>query len=640
MQKFINLFVGLMVSTLSIGAGAATLNVRLLETSDLHMHLAGYDYYQDKPSITAGLTRTATLIATARKEQPNTLLMDDGDLLQGSPVGDYAAREETHNKGWVHPAFKLMNALHYDVATVGNHEFNYGLPFLLESLKGAKFPYVSANVVNLQGECKGEPLLPPYVLLSRQFIDDEGKPQTLTIGFIGLVTPQIMQWDHSYLAGKVEAEDIVETARHYVPQMRAEGADLIVALAHTGISDQPYKKGEENAGYHLAEQVDGLDVIMTGHQHRRFPGNPDYMAMDHVDAEHGTLFGKAVVMPRAWGADLGIVDLKLAQRDGRWQVVDQHSTTRSIFERVEGEARALVKPDPEAERVIRPDHQATIDYMRQPISSTRLPIDSYFSLVHSSTAVQVVNQAQLWYVRQLMDKSLLHDLPLLSAAAPYMAGGGEDPDNYVSIPAGKISLKDASSLYIYADKLQVVRISGALLRDWLEFSAGQYNTIDPRLQREQALINEQFPAYYNDQILGVDYRIDLTQPPRYDPKGKLINPQSQRIVELSYNGEPVDDDRQFLVVTNSYRASGGSNCPGLDGSQVVFDAPDMNRDAVIKYLDEHENLEVTAPQNWGFLSVGNAHVTFESTPQARANLPQDIAFESEQSNGFALYRLN
>jgi 2',3'-cyclic-nucleotide 2'-phosphodiesterase/3'-nucleotidase len=269
-----SLLVLIALALLGPAAWAQQLKLRILETTDLHMNLVGWDYYQDKAVEDFGLDRTVTLIKAARAEARNTLLFDNGDLLQGSPLGDYMARVKPPQPGQVHPAYKVLNALGYDAANVGNHEFNYGLPYLKRSLLGAAFPYVNANLVVDDG--RGKPaeaanVFTPYVILQRQFTDETGAPQTLKVGVIGFVPPQVLLWDRQSLLGQVVAKDIPETARLLIPRMKAEGADIVVVIAHSG-----FERGEtvffaENAVARLAE-VPGVTAVLFGHSHGEFPG--------------------------------------------------------------------------------------------------------------------------------------------------------------------------------------------------------------------------------------------------------------------------------------------------------------------------------------------------------------------------------
>ncbi len=275
-------------------AAATTIKLRLLETSDLHTFDEDYDYFRDKPDETVGLTKVATLIHAARAEVRNSLLFDNGDTIQGNPLADYVALPGNFPADGIHPTIRAMNTLGYDAATVGNHEFNYGLPLFDAALKGANFPFCSANLLHLDGM----PYLPPTLILERTFTAEDGTPQKLKIGVIGFVPPQILEWDKAHLVGHVTTMDIVDSARLHVPALRAQ-VDLLIALSHSGISTAPRQGGEENASYYLAS-VPGIDVIFTGHSHRVFPG-PDYAGIDGIDAVRGTL-GNRRRFPRRPGA--------------------------------------------------------------------------------------------------------------------------------------------------------------------------------------------------------------------------------------------------------------------------------------------------------------------------------------------------
>ncbi len=287
-------------------------HLRIMETTDLHVAVYPYDYFADAPNDTMGLARTASIIEAIRAEAGNSMLLDNGDIIQGNPMGDYIAYEKGLEDN-VHPIIAAMNTLGYEAATLGNHEFNYGLDYLDKALSGADFPFVSANLV--RGELASDPLsdetyIAPYLIVEKELTDGSGASRTIKVGLIGFLPPQIMTWDSSHLAGKVATRDIVETARAYVPRMKEEGADIIVALSHSGIAaDQG--PGAENASLQLAA-VEGIDVVLTGHQHLVFPG-PDYAELEGADIEAGTLAGKPAVMPGFWGSHMGLIDLLLEQ---------------------------------------------------------------------------------------------------------------------------------------------------------------------------------------------------------------------------------------------------------------------------------------------------------------------------------------
>ena len=277
-------------------AAAGQVHLRLMETTDLHVHVFPYDYYADKPRDTVGLARTASIVKQIRAEATNSMLLDNGDLIQGNPMGDYIAYERGMKDGDMHPIVQAMNTGGYDIATIGNHEFNYGLDFLMKSMAGAQFPVVLSNIATQQGAGPRDDktLFKPYQIIEKSVTDGDGVSHTIKIGIIGFTPPQVMNWDRRHLEGRVQARDIVATAKAYVPEMKEAGADLIVALSHSGIGPDAHSDGMENASVPLAA-VDGIDVIMTGHHHLEFPGKK-YKATDAVDPVKGTLHGKPSTM--------------------------------------------------------------------------------------------------------------------------------------------------------------------------------------------------------------------------------------------------------------------------------------------------------------------------------------------------------
>ncbi|MBX9265999.1 bifunctional 2',3'-cyclic-nucleotide 2'-phosphodiesterase/3'-nucleotidase [Chromobacterium violaceum] len=613
-------------AVLAASAWAAPVQLRVLETSDVHMNLLAYDYYRDKPVADFGLERAASLIAAARAEAPNSLLIDNGDLLQGSPMGDLVAKVKPLKAGDTHPAYKALNALGYDAGNLGNHEFNYGLPFLRQSLKGAAFPYVNANVLDAG---TGQPLFTPYVLLKREVKDAEGQTHALTVGVIGFAPPQILQWDKNNLQGKVTVRDILETARDYVPKMRAAGADVVIAVPHSGFEKGELPRFAENAVSGLAE-VPGIDAILFGHAHAEFPSQA-FAGYPKVDVKAGTINGVPAAMPGRWGDHLGVIDLTLEQADGKWRVVDKRASLRPIFDKQA--KKPLVEADPRIKALVGAEHQATLDYVRGEVAATRRPIYSYFAQVADDPSVAIVAEAQRWYMQRALQGTEYEKLPILSAAAPFKAGGRQGWNYYTDIPAGKLAIRNLADLYIYPNTIKAVKITGADVREWLEMSAGQFRRIDPKGPAAQELINPDFRSYNFDSLYGVSYQIDVTQAARYDGDGKLVAPDSRRIVNLTFNGKPIDPAQRFIVVTNNYRASGGGNFPGISADKIVVDAPDENRAALASYLASKKVIDLGQSRNWRVLPVAGVGLRFTTGAGALRYLPQQKQFKLVQENG-------
>ncbi|GIO04948.1 2',3'-cyclic-nucleotide 2'-phosphodiesterase [Brevibacillus reuszeri] len=623
-------------------AASSTLKLRLLETTDIHTNIVNYDYYQDKSTDEFGLAKTATLIKKAREEAKNSILIDNGDLLQGNPLGDYVAKIDPLKDGETHPVYKAMNLLNYDVGNIGNHEFNFGLEHLDRSLKGAKFPYINSNVYvddkdNNPNNDKN--LFTPYQILERKFKDESGKEVTLKVGVIGFVPPQIMQWDKANLEGKVITKDIVETAKKFIPEMKQKGADLIIAVPHSGLGPVENAANLENASYQLSK-IDGIDAILFGHSHLVFPG-PGFENIPGVDSEKGTINGKPAVMPGYWGNNLGVIDLTLTQENGKWKVAD--STTKAVPIYDKANKASLADADKSILDAVKEDHDHTVEWVRSAVGKTSSPIFSYFALVQDDPSIQIVTNAQKWFVEKNIKGTEYDGIPVLSAGAPFKAGGRNGASYYTNIPAGTIAIKNVSDLYIYPNTLKAVLINGTTLQEWLERSAGQFNQIDVKKSEEQLLVNEAFPTYNFDVIDGVTYQIDVTQPSKYAIDGTVANKDANRIKNLSFNGKPVKAEDKFIVVTNNYRASGGGSFPGLDGTNIVIDSPDENRQVVIDYILSQKDINPAADNNWSFTPVKEkVNVTFTSSPDAKpfAEKMSNMKFINVLENGFAKFQID
>lgn len=656
MRKNMNIFSGLTAAFVALNvlaafpasaeaADAAKVKLRIMETTDIHVNLVNYDYYSDKETDQYGLAKTATLIKQAREEAPNSLLFDNGDLIQGNPLGDYVAKINPLQEGETHPVYKAMNLLGYDVGNIGNHEFNYGLDFLDMTLEGANFPYVNANVYHYDGDdddSNDKNYFTPYEILDKKVTDEAGKEHTIKVGVIGFVPPQIMQWDSAHLEGKVIAKGIVETAKKFIPEMKAKGADVIVAIPHSGFEDIPETELMENSVLYLS-LVEGIDAILFGHAHKVFP-SADFEGKKGVDLEKGTINGVAAVEPGFWGDHLGIIDLELEQSGSTWKVVDSSAEARPIYDAAT--KTALVEADKAVLEAVHGEHEGTLDYVRGPVGETTAPINSFFALVQDDPSIQIVTNAQKWYVEKHLQGTDFEDIPVLSAGAPFKAGGRSGPSYYTNIPAGTIAIKNVADLYVYPNTVHAVLINGAELKEWLEWSAGQFNTIDTDKGGRQALVNMDFPTYNFDVIDGVTYQIDVTQPAKYDSKATVANASSSRIKNLQYDGKPVDPEQQFVVATNNYRAS-SSKLANPDGKRIILAAPDENRQVIIDYIRENETINPAADGNWSLAPIQPAagspelEVVFASSPDARqlAEAHPAMSYIGLDKDGFAEYSL-
>ncbi|MET4860463.1 bifunctional 2',3'-cyclic-nucleotide 2'-phosphodiesterase/3'-nucleotidase [Morganella morganii] len=626
---------------------AATVDLRVMETSDIHSNLIDFDYFKDKPTEQFGLVRTAGLIKAAKDEATNAVLVDNGDLIQGSPLADYMASKGL-NDGEAHPAHKLMNTMGYTVGNFGNHEFNFGLDYLKKAIAGADFPYVNANIID---EKTGKNLFTPYIIVDTPVKDRDGKEHVIKIGYIGFVPPQILIWDKANLEGKVRVNDITETAKKFVPQMKAEGADLIVAIPHSGFSQEPYKAMAENSVYYLSE-VPGINAIMFGHSHGVFPGN-DFADIKGVNIEQGTVNGIPAVMPGQWGDHLGVVDLVLNNDEGTWKVADAKAQARPIYDKVN--KKPLVARDDKLASVIDEQHNATRTFVGKLIGKSPDNMYSYLALLQSDPTVQIVNNAQTDYTRRFIQGDPdLADLPVLSAAAPFKVGGRKNaPADFVEVEKGDMTFRNAADLYLYPNTLVVVKATGAEVTEWLECSAGMFNQINPQSEAPQSLVNwDGFRTYNFDTISGINYQIDLTQPAKYDVDCQTVNPQANRIKNVTYQGKPIDPKAVFLIATNNYRAYGGKFA-GTGDKHIAFASPDENRSVLAGYIAAETKakgaVSALAEQNWTFVPVKTdkkLDIRFETSPGDKAtqfikeNAHYPMTRVGTDDVGFAVYQVD
>ena len=609
-----------------------TVDVRILATTDLHTNLVNYDYYQDKPVETLGLAKTAVLIEKAKKENPNVLLVDNGDTIQGTPLGTYKAIVNPVEKGEQHPMYAALQALGFEAGTLGNHEFNYGLDYLNRVIETAGMPLVNANVLD---PATGKFIYQPYKIIEKTFTDTQGRLTTVKIGVTGIVPPQILNWDKANLEGKVVVRDSVEAIRDIIPEMRKAGADITLVLSHSGIGDDKYEKGEENEGYQIAS-LPGVDAVVTGHSHAEFPsgnGSGFYEKYPGVDGVKGKINGTPVTMAGKYGDHLGVIDLKLNYTDGKWKVTDSKGSIRKVDTKSNVADQRVVD-------IAKESHQGTINYVRQQVGTTTAPITSYFALVKDDPSVQIVNNAQLWYAKQELAGTPEANLPILSAAAPFKAGTRGDATAYTDIPAGPIAIKNVADLYLYDNVTAILKVNGAQLKEWLEMSAGQFNTIDPTNPQPQNLVNTNYRTYNFDVIDGVTYEFDITQPNKYDREGKLANPNASRVRNLKYQGKEIDPNQEFIVVTNNYRSNG--NFPGVREASLNRLLNLENRQAIINYILAVKNINPSADQNWHFAdTIKGLDLRFLTADKAKnlIGTDGDIVYLAESSQeGFGEYK--
>jgi 2',3'-cyclic-nucleotide 2'-phosphodiesterase/3'-nucleotidase len=618
------------------------LDLRILATTDLHAHVLPHDYAADRPAPGIGLALTAGAIARARTAARNVLLFDNGDFLTGNPLGEAVAAGAP---GAEHPMVAAMNVAGYDAVALGNHEFNHGLPFLIGALAQARFPLVAANLtvldsapVRRRGRA-GRPRwpVPPFVILDRQMQDRGGRWHALRIGVAGFLPPQTVQWDARHLRGRIAAQDIVAAARDVVPRLRAAGADVVVVLCHSGIGAAEHAEGMENAAVPLAS-VPGIDVLVTGHSHLVFPG-PDFAGQAGVDATLGTIAGKPAVMAGANGSHLGVIDLVLRRADGRWRVarhaVAAHRVGADVGHGPATGDRAVIAAVASA-------HAATLAHLRAPVGRSDVALHTHFALVAPCAAVGLIARAQAAEVRRALQGTAHAGLPVLSAAAPFRAGGRGGPGNYTDIPAGVLTRRSLADLCPYPNTLAAIRLPGLAVLDWLERSAAAFACVAPGAQ-DATLLVPGFAPYNFDTIHGLTYRIALDAPPRHDRDGQVLDPAASRVRDVRLDGMPFDPDCEVILAANSYRASGGGGYAAALAGTVLWEGSDLIRDVLARHLATDGGADGPAG-GWGFAPLPGTTVLFPAPPAARAHPPTEatagIETVGEGGDGFLLFRLH
>ncbi|MFN2341233.1 MAG: bifunctional 2',3'-cyclic-nucleotide 2'-phosphodiesterase/3'-nucleotidase [Halanaerobium sp.] len=616
-KGILTLFLALiLIFSFSVSMMAAE-TLSILATSDVHQYLMPYDYMEDNIDETIGFSKIYTLIEEERNNNANTLLLDNGDVIQGSLIGNYEYQIEPIETGETQTIIKAYNYAGYEAATIGNHELqDYSMDFLEKAMAGADFPFVSANIMMADNEA--EFYTDPYTIITKNI---NGKD--LRIGVIGFVPPQSMLWGKDHLEGNVIIKDIVEQAEKVIPVL-AEISDLVVVLSHSGITDKAVDSydARENASYYIA-QIDGVDAMITGHHHGTFPD--DYEDLEGVDAEAGTIFGVPTVMPGSWGSALGVIDLEVEENKGSWEVVGHQIRHRAVDENVESH--------PEIEAIAQEIHEKVIEYVRTPIGDTERDITSYLSRVMDSPVTQVINDAQLWWAEREFAEGEYSDLPILSAAAPFRAGR-EDADYFTEVMTGGVTIGDVTDIYIYDNQIRVMQLNGEQIIEWLERSAENFNRIDPDSEESQELLNGDFSAYNFDVIDGIEYQLDVTK--------EIGN----RVVNASYEGQELTSDMEFLVVTNDYRAGGGGDFPPcVEEDPVYAPSGEVNREIIMNYIEELGTINPEPDYNWHISPFDPAgEVTFRSHPEAMAYVEKyqipNISFIEFDENGMGIYRLD
>ncbi|WBB68661.1 5'-nucleotidase C-terminal domain-containing protein [Micromonospora sp. WMMD812] len=533
-----------------------TWDLTLLGTSDTHGNVYNWDYYRDAEYDDSkhndiGVAKLATLINQIRAERRGkaTLVLDAGDTIQGTPLATFYAKQEPITAtGEKHPMARAMNIIDYDAVTLGNHEFNYGLPLLDLWIRQLGFPALAANAINAK---TGKPAFLPYVIkkVSLGFA-----APTLRVGILGLTNPGVAIWDKGNVEGKLRFDDMIATAAKYVPVMRARGADIVLISAHggdSGTSSYGPELPNENPVALIAQQVPGIDAILFGHAHNEVVEK--FVTNERTGAQ--VLLSE----PSRWGQRLTRMDFTLARAHGRWTITKKSATMLNTNTVVE---------DPKVVAAVRAQHQKTVAYVNQVVAQASVEMSTVESRYKDTPILDFINHVQAETVTKALAGTSYASLPVLSQASPF--------SRTAVFPSGDVKIRDVAGLYVYDNTLEAVVLSGAEVRAYLEYSARYFRTLAPGAPVDPEQINDtSIPDYNYDALSGVDYDIDISKP------------VGQRITRLVLAGTdtPVADDAQFVVAVNNYRRSGGGNFPGIVKTQVYNEQQEI-RQLLIDWAQE------------------------------------------------------
>ncbi len=580
---------------------AGPVRLRLLATSDLHAHVLAHDYLADAPLNEGGLDRTAVLIERARAESPGAILLDNGDFLGGTPLSDWAAEARAAGRAAPDPVIAAMNRLGFDAAALGNHEFDEPPSGLARALSQARFALLCANA-----ECTGGALaasapgcpVRPWTVMEREIEDARGRRHAVRVGVIGFLPPQTALWAGARIGGVLRVRGIVEAARAELPRLRAAGAEIVVALCHSGIEGSV-----EGAALPLAA-VPGIDAMVCGHTHGVFPG-PQAAPSPGIDPERGRLAGVPAVMPGWRGSHLGVIDLDLVPRaGGGWHVAGARSRARAVRDLPPGANGGLGDVP-----AVAAGHAAATARSRLPAGHTAIRLSTAFAHVGASSALDLVAAAKREAARRLLAGGPHAGLPLLVAAASSRAGGRAGEARFVDIAPGAVARRHLADLYPHPDTLVVLRATGADLADWLERAAGRFARLPP-LARDAALLDEAFPSYRFDVIYGLRYAFDLSRPARYDSSGRAVAPGARRLVRLEHDGRAVGGEDVFAVATKSHRVSGEGLYAPLAGLARIASSEGLLRAALAAHVAERSPLGREEHAEWGFAPLPGATALF------------------------------
>lgn len=515
---------------------SARVHITIMGTTDLHGNILPKDYYTAKPDA-RGLAKAATLIKLARMENPNLLLLDSGDTIQGTPLEYYHNKKNNHPPD---PMMLIMNTLHYDAMAVGNHEYNFGLPVLEKARSEAQFPWLSANTYN-KGTNKTH--YQPYLVKEIAGV---------RIGVLGLTTPGIPNWDNAQNYEGLEFHEPLKEAQKWVPVLRGkEHVDLVVIAMHMGLEEDlntgvssPGQVPNENQALAIARQVPGVNIILMGHTHRDVPAV--------------VVNGVLITQADHWGKHVARADVYFDRGPGgRWQLAAESARTLAVD---------AVDADAEIVNLAEAYDRETENWLGRVIGESATELTARDARFRDTAILDLIQRVQL--------EAGKADVSMVASFNPQ-----------ARIPLGPITVREIAGLYVYENTLVVLEVTGKQLKDALEHSAKYFRPYEPGKSATE-LVDERIPAYNFDIAEGVTYELNIAKP------------VGQRIEKLSFKGQPVKPDQKLRLATNNYRVNGGGGYTMYRDAPVVYRSSELIRDLIIDWVERHKTIPTEPTNNW------------------------------------------
>jgi 2',3'-cyclic-nucleotide 2'-phosphodiesterase/3'-nucleotidase len=541
-----------------------TVNLKLIETSDVHGSLFQYDFIKAKLGNTS-LAQLYTYIQQQRdNKNQSVVLLDDGDILQGQPIVYYYNFEKTDVP---HIVSRVMNYMNYDAGTVGNHDIEPGHPVYDKINKEFNFPWLAANAINTK---TGKPYFKPYTIINRDGIK---------IAVLGMITPAIPDWLPKKIWSGIRFDDMVETAKKWVPIiLKKEKPDLMVGLFHSGVEAgyngaDPNAPKNENASQLVAEKIPGFDIVFVGHDHHGW----NYTIKN---SEGKTVYILGTINA-ARTAAVANVTLSKDPKSNKW---DKKISGEIIDSKDYKEYAPMV-------RKFAHDIEQCVSYVNKYIGSFSKSVSTRESMFGDSPFVDLIQKIQLELTKADV-----------SFAAPLSFNA--------EIRSGGVRVRDMFSLYKYENLLYTMELTGQEIKNYLEYSYGNWfnqmkdendHLLNFKTDDKGNLVEENgHPVlksqYYNfSSAAGINYIVDVSKP------------AGQRVTITSMSdGKPFDLNKKYMVAVNSYRGNGGggllTNGAGIPheklADRVITSTQKDLRYYLMKWIQKHRHISPESLNNW------------------------------------------